>query len=272
VDTREIPIDCLTPESKTRWFKYTDAILKVYKLQKNNSMFSEIQTVLAERVLSIVRIGGTFFANNSEFLKRLVNPQSKTEWNEAVTPLLDVMFTLVIDGTACARDGTMGSIENLIVAVGPLEKLMGSIVSRWSRLNDKGHGPEVDKMGPNLENFESAIHRLENSLVKHVSDTKQGEIDRLANIEKQKQLMEAKKIENAKLMKEREIAMQQQMKENNEYMLQQERENQKKKDDPFGLDLSFGGNVKRQMDQYGGLDDKDPNSAILKSLMDLNNL
>jgi len=263
---REIPIDCGDMNTKSRWIKYVDTIVKIYKLQHGNNMFTEYQTAVSERTLNIMKMGAQFFTNNHEFMKRLINENTKREWNEVVTPLLDALFNTLAEFVSAARDGTVKTTEAMNALLSPLEKMIGGIISRWGRLNDKGHGNEVDKMAPNLEALESAVHRMENVVVKFITD----ENERI----KQEGIAKEKEKERLEQLKKQQEEQREELKKQREELA---RNPPPKPYNPLeDPNLSeFEKEVYRQKDKFGDVDelkDDDPNSNILKSLLDLQNL
>jgi len=263
VAVREIPIDCGTPELKTRWFKYIDTLVKTFKLTKNNTMFTEYQFNMTERIIAFVKAAGAFLTNNNEFIRRCVSQQTKTDWMEVVIPFIDPFIHLIGEYVMVTRDGTLRSAEDVVGLLNPVEKLITNMINRWARFTDKGHGPEVDKMSQNLENLESHIHRLENEICKFVSDQKQAIMDKEKDAEKKKQEAEVRKQEYEKMKQQQAILIQQQEKEakiNN------------KPPPPPQFKNELDREIYEQKNKYKGVNDDDPNASILKSLLDLNNL
>jgi len=263
-DVREIPIDCLDPQAKSRWLKFIEVVTKIYKLQKNNSMFTEYQTSLSERLLQALRAGSAFYSNNTEFVKRLVNENSKREWIEATNPLLDQYFTSLDEFISITRDGTIRTAEVGTEMLGNVEKQISSIISRWGRLNDKGHGPEVEKMGTNLEALESSFHRIENVVVKFIGD--------------QQQLL-AEKQQAAEKVKAKQQQLQQQQQQQQLQLQQQQMNNQaittsKTVQPEIDPNMSqIDREIYQLKNEYGAnLDTDDPNAAILNALLDLSDL
>jgi len=264
-DSLELPIDCLDPYVKQRWFKYLDTIVKVYKLQKNTSMFGEYQSALTERLVLLLRSSGAFYTNNAEFLKRLVNQNSKNEWNEAIGPMLDSIFRVLDEVNGCARDGMMRSAELTKESLKPLEKAVSNSIGRWGRLNDKGHGPEVDKMQQNLEAIESCVHRLENVLVDYIGKVKD-EADKKKQMEEKQKEAEAKKIEQ--IQEYRKLQAEEQKKYAEQLALQN-------KEPEFGSNVSdIDKKILTLNHQYNkqNLDDDDPNAKIMNMLAGLSDL
>jgi len=264
---REIPIDCIDTGTKNKWIKYVDTICKIYKLQKGNSMFTDYQNALAERTLHILKMAGALYSNNHEFLKRLVNDNAKREWNEAITPLIEPLFNTMDQFVGAARDGNFKSTEQMNQLLSPLEKMISGIISRWGRLNDKGHGNEVDKMSSNLEALESAVHRMENVVVKYINDTQTKMEEEALEKEKEKVKMEEIKIQQEKQQQEMKIQMEEQLKNAPPEPINP-------MDDPNLSD--FEREIYKIKNQYGGdldnMDEDDPNSNILNSLLVLKDL
>jgi len=264
-DAIELPIDCVDPYVKQRWFKYIDTIIKVYKLEKNTSMFGAYQSSLTERLILLMRACGAFYTNNSEFLKRLVNQGSRTEWNEAVGPMLESVFNVMNEVNGCARDGNIRSAEITNEALKPLEKIISNAIGRWGRLNDKGHGPEVDKMQSNLEGIESCVHRIENVLVDFISKVKEEAENKRVMEEKQKEADAKKQVQLQELRK-------QQIEEQKKYAEQVALQNKEPEYDPNISDidkkiLSLSHKYKKQ-----NIDEEDPNAKIMNMLAGLTDL
>jgi len=231
-------------------------------------MFSDHQTSLSDRALNLLKMGSQFFANNSEYLKRVVNVNTKKEWQDTTFPLLEPLFQLIEDTSGSARDGMFKSTELLNPKISPFEKMIGNVISKWGRLNEKGHGPEVDKMGPNLEALEGSVHRLENVVVKYINDTKEQERKDAEN----KRLMQ----EKMEKMKEEQIKEQERIKQ---LIKEQEEERIRNPPPPDPLTdpnvSQFDKEVYKIKNQYGdveNIDTDDPNNNIMKSLLDLSSL
>jgi len=135
-------------------------------------LFNAYQSSLTERIYQILNASGGFFMNNFEFIKRLVSQPTKNEWMEVVVPLFEPLFNFLNRITFACRDATLRTSEDAMEHFGPLEKIIGTMITKWGRLNDKGHGPEVDKMSSCLEALESSVHRLENVVAPFVQEQK----------------------------------------------------------------------------------------------------
>jgi len=227
-------------------------------------MFTEYQYNMTERIIAFVKASGAFLTNNYEFNKRLVNASTKTEWNEVVVPFVDPFIHLIGEYAMVTRDGTLRTAEDVVGLLNPLEKIITNMINRWARLNEKGHGAEVDKMSQNLEALESQVHRLENVIVKFITDQKQAVVDKEKEIEKQKQANEKKQQEYLKLQQQQQSLLTQQQNQQNN--------NVQKPEPPPKFKNELDKEIYEQKNKFKNVDENDPNASILKSLMDLNNL
>jgi len=254
-------------------------------------LFSEYQNALAERTTAVLKTAGAFYSNNYEFLKRVMNENTKREWIEAVAPLLDQLFIALEEFIAAVRDGTMRSTGPMSTLLSPLEKTIGSIISKWGRLNEKGHGQEVDKMGSNLEAFESATHRLENLVVKFIADF-QAKIQQEQE-EKQKQQEQIQQLQLQQQQQIQQINQQQLNQQGQQGQQGQEQIIQTQPSQPpppsSNLDIlqqlddievdssnlsDLDKEIRKLSNQYGDkiYNEDDPNATILNALLDLSKI
>jgi len=264
-DIRYLPIDFQTPDNKARWFRVIDAIVKIYKLKKNNSMFNEYQNNLSERIYQILLTSAAFYSNNVEFMKRLVDQTAKTEWSEAFTPLLDPLFSFLGKITGAARDGTLRTSEDAMESFSPLEKIIGSMNTKWGRLNEKGHGPEVEKMSTNLEALESNVHRLENIVVPFVNDLKNAKKNVVPQFINKPNFVQQPITNRQQPITNQQVVINQQV-----YIETQPPPEEIVIDEDNMTEIEK--QIYHQKQQYSNLDRDDPNAAILNALMDLNDL
>jgi len=264
-DMREIPIDCLNPEIKIKWFKTVDTISKIYKLRKDSHLFNPYQSSLTERIYQILNASGAFYLNNFEFVKRLVSQPTKNEWMEVVVPLIEPLFNFLNRITFACRDATLRTSEDAMEHFGPLEKIIGTMITKWGRSNDKGHGPEVDKMGSCLEAIESSVHRLENIVAPFVQEQKtlkKSNALTLINPTVAKVLNKVNEPppNNLGLSGGQQIVYIQQYAPEPEVVVDETNMTEIEKQ------------LNRQKKEFSNLDVDDPNAAILASLMDLDSL
>jgi len=206
--------------------------------------------------------------NNFEFVKRLVSQPTKTEWMEVVVPLFEPLFNFLNRITFACRDATLRTSEDAMEHFGPLEKIIGTMITKWGRLNDKGHGPEVDKMASCLETLESSVHRLENVVAPFVQEQKTlKKSNALTLINPTVAKVLDRVNDPTPITNSGGVRLPQQQQQ---VVYIQQIEPEVVVDESRMTDIEK--QIYRQKKEFSNLDVDDPNASILSSLMDLDSL